>query len=254
MKLIKNRGNYLKHHSQAYLIIFILSLTAFLILFLTSISILPIYQNFGKYEMARGEFSIVAFILALISYKFYLRYKVGLDGEKQVTEYLSKILSNDYFLINDFTRLDGRGNIDHILLSENGIIVMETKNNKGEITFYGDNWNVSSWSPIYQVKGNAANIHDLIEHSGILSKNTPWVTGMVVFPQAKLKFNGTPSTPVKIIDEVLSFIKNNEGKRLFSIGEINKIVDLMVDSSKKSDLKQGGLLGILWGDFKDFFF
>jgi hypothetical protein len=250
----KESGNYLRHHSQAYLIIFILCLAAFLTLFLTSITSLPIYQNLGKFEAVRGEFLIVFFALFILSYKNYAKYEAGLDGEKLVTDYLSKNLSNDYLLLNDLTRLDGRGNIDHILLSNNGIIAMETKNNKGEITFYGDNWNVSGWSPIYQVKGNAANVHDLIESSGVLSRSAPWVTGMVVFPKAKLKFNGYTSAPVKTMDEVLTFLKSIEGKNVYSTDEINKIVDLIIDSSSKSDANESGLLSILWRDLRDFFF
>jgi hypothetical protein len=214
---------------------------------------MPIYLNLGSYETTRGEFVTVLLILFLLSFRNYLKYKSGLDGEKQVSDYLSESLSDDYVLLNDLTRADGKGNIDHTLVSKDGIIVIETKNNRGEVAFYGDNWNIGSWSPVYQVKGNAANIHDLIESSGILASNTPWVTGIVVFPRAKLKLNRYPSTPVKTIDELPTFLKSIESKNPFTIDEINRIVDLIIESSKKSDLKESGLLSILWSDFRDMF-
>ncbi|MGD0804561.1 MAG: nuclease-related domain-containing protein [Candidatus Bathyarchaeia archaeon] len=163
-------------------------------------------------------------------------------------------LSDDYFLINDIIRPSqwGRVNIDHTLLWKEGILVIETKNNIGEVKFFWDNW-AFGFSPVYQAKGNVRYIQNLIEDSGILLLGSPIIEGLVVFPNAKLSFKGKPSIHVMNIAEVPSYLSGIKGGNEYSEDSILKIAKMIMESSRKSDYDEGGFLGILWQDFRDFF-
>jgi hypothetical protein len=60
----------------------------------------------------------------------------GLRGEAEVTRILSSALGNDTYVFNDLTLRHGRrtSQIDHLVLSPNGLFVLETKNWRGVIT------------------------------------------------------------------------------------------------------------------------
>jgi hypothetical protein len=67
-----------------------------------------------------------------------------------------------------------------------------------------------------------------------------WFTGIVVFPKARLNFKGYPSTPVKTIVEVPSYLRSIKGRDDFSSDNIQRITDLIIDSSRKTDLIESG--------------
>lgn len=60
----------------------------------------------------------------------------GAVGERRVANKLQKRLNDDYVIINDITipSENGTTQIDHIVLSQYGIFIIETKNYKGWIT------------------------------------------------------------------------------------------------------------------------
>lgn len=60
----------------------------------------------------------------------------GLRGEAEVTRLLSGALGSDTYVFNDLTLRHGRrsSQIDHLVLSPNGVFVLETKNWRGVIT------------------------------------------------------------------------------------------------------------------------
>jgi hypothetical protein len=84
-----------------------------------------------------------------------------------------KSLGSDNYLINDTVVRRPYGNIDHILVSHNGIFVIETKNWGGSVLCDDDGWkrrfegNFKSIdypleSLSIRVKGNAAKLSSLI--------------------------------------------------------------------------------------------
>jgi len=68
------------------------------------------------------------------------RVRKGRLGERLVTQLMTR-LSDDYYLINDVVL--AHGNVDHVLVGPCGILVLETKNVRGEIVCEGDNWTVN---------------------------------------------------------------------------------------------------------------
>ena len=72
----------------------------------------------------------------------------GILGEKMVVEALSP-LDNSYVLINDVVLPDRTGNIDHILVSPNGVFVIETKSYR---------WHYLNRFPIRQAIRNAVSL------------------------------------------------------------------------------------------------
>ena len=255
MKILRISGNYQRRHIRAYSTIAVVCLFSASALCLTWVLQFPVYFNFGRYEFGRGTYTMLFLVIGLLSFKQYRSYRRGAEGEKQVSSHLGPQLNDDFYLINDVMRLDGRGNIDHVILSPSGVFVLETKNNRGKITFYGDNWNYG-WSPVYQVKGNASNIHDMIESSGVLgSRTVPYVIGIVVFPNAQLSFKYEPSTPVLNLSELPGYLRNfANGRTQYSLEELFKIKDVILNNSDQMDAVEASFSRILWNDIRGFFF
>jgi hypothetical protein len=74
--------------------------------------------------------SIIALVIALVYLSRKSSGKKGIAGEKEVTMALQE-LDNSYYLLNDVVLYPKHGNIDHIVLGQNGIFAIETKNYKG---------------------------------------------------------------------------------------------------------------------------
>ena len=83
--------------------------------------------------------SIIALVIALVFLSRNSSWKKGIAGEKELTMALQE-LDNSYYLLNDVVLYPKHGNIDHIVLGQNGIFVIETKNYKGEIGCKEDEW------------------------------------------------------------------------------------------------------------------
>jgi hypothetical protein len=253
MKVLRKSGKYLKNQINAYLTILVICTITAAILLLTAIQQSPIYINPNKYTFSAEETLIVIIALGLLARRKCLNHKSGLEGETTVSNHLESRLSDDYSIIND---LKGKnGNVDHVILSPYKIFVLETKNNVGEVVFTGSNWSYG-WSPVYQVNGNAAYVHDLLQGSGVLlSRTVPWLTGVVVFPKAKLAFrSGSPSSPVKVLVDLPEFIKSFEGgRREYSEEELDKIENFLIKVAGEGDSLERSFASVLWKDIKEFF-
>lgn len=184
---------------------------------------------------------ILLIILAAVSL-FKPRIK-GFIGEKTVAAFLSTLDSNKYKTINDvIVEVEGKtSQIDHIVISNYGIFVIETKNYKGHI--YGDDHNQywtqtlgqntkKFYSPIRQ---NYSHIQALKQH--LLDYPGFRIISIIVFsPEADLRVKTTQNViyttkllktirkytdetiPHKIRDEVYNRImslniSSNEGKK-----------------------------------------
>jgi hypothetical protein len=212
MRLIKPQGDNLGKKANKNLILGIVCFLAFLVLFVSSIGFLPSYIDFDRYNTARGT----ALGMFTVGWYYFLiheypRYRAGLIGEQKVTKTLMGALSNEYSLFND-VMLKGMnfGNIDHIVVGPTGIFAIETKNLKGKISYYGDNWEgAGKKSPSRQARINAMRI------KRILTKPF-WVQGIVAIAN-----NNTQLTPkrspefveVTKLNELVNPIKNKP-KRL----------------------------------------
>jgi len=110
------------------------------------------------------------------------------------------------------------GNIDHIVVGPTGIFVIETKNIKGKISYYGDNWEGIGRRkpPSNQARINAMRIKKTLDSSKSLKSNAFYVQGVVVFANNKAELiekNPPEHVKIKRIDDLAAYIKS-EPKRL----------------------------------------
>jgi hypothetical protein len=219
MRLLKPKGDNLRKKAIKNLALGAFCLFFFLVLFVTSIDVIPSYIDVGRYNTVRGT----AIGMFLVGWYYYLiceypRYRRGLIGEQKVAETLMTALGDEYSLFND-VMLKGMnfGNIDHIVVGPTGIFAIETKNIKGKISYYGDSWEgVGNRSPSRQARINAMRIKRILA-SPVGSNSIPfWVQGIVVFAnnKAELTKKKLPEyVEVTKINELANHIKNKP-KRL----------------------------------------
>ncbi|MBU4535438.1 MAG: NERD domain-containing protein [Euryarchaeota archaeon] len=111
-------------------------------------------------------------------------WKKGDKGEKIVAWCLDELTK--CIIFNDVNLPQGRGNIDHVILSPNGLFVLETKNYKGRFAVKGDEWFYkkdkriikSKSNPGKQIKRNALSLKKFLDHSMDMDK--VWINSLVV--------------------------------------------------------------------------
>ena len=217
VRVLKPVGNYLWRKAAKNLALGILLLVPSLVLLITSIDVLPFYIDFYRYETDRGLI-MGALLMAGFLYGIYpfRKYRSGLIGEKKVAETLTAALSSEFSLFNDVTLKNWeKSNIDHIVVGPTGIFAIETKNNKGEISYYGDNWEGINGQPSVQARINAVRIRNILKNSEEFKQRTPLVQGVVVFSnkEARLIPKKTPDwVKVLRIEELAGFLMNEPRK------------------------------------------
>ena len=237
MRILKTRSNYLERKASKNLLLGMLFLIPFLVLLITSIDILPFYIDLGRYETSRGLLLGLLFILGSLFLMYpYRKYTSGLIGEKKVSTIFSETLGEEYSLQDDVT-LDnmGRGNIDHIVVGPTGVFAIETKNNKGKISCYGDNWEGVDGQPSRQVRINAVKIRKILDISESFKPRAPYVQGVVVFADNRAEFiERKPPENVKVvrIDGLADFIMNSLGK--LSPREVESIEKVIQENTRSN--------------------
>ncbi len=82
------------------------------------------------------DFLIIVAILCAVGFKLWKTPTVrGMIGEWQVRLKLGKTVPNQHYVINDYqvSLEDGSMQVDHIVINQNGVFVIETKNYSGRI-------------------------------------------------------------------------------------------------------------------------
>lgn len=67
------------------------------------------------------------------------RYRAGLEGEQRVARQLAR-LPRRYLVYNNYVVPGHRANIDHVVVSRRGIIVLETKSLAGDVRYKRGQW------------------------------------------------------------------------------------------------------------------
>lgn len=228
MRLLKSTGDYLKKKAYRNLALGVLCLTSFTVLLVTSIHILPLYVDLGTYDTVRGVaigfFVVGWFYFLLLKYP---SYRAGIIGERKVTRTLARALSNEYSMFND-VNLESvtRGNIDHIVVGPTGIFVLETKNYRGRISYYGDSWEGMGKGrpPSNQARINAMRLKRALNSSESLKSKVFYIQAIVVFANSKVELTERkPPEHVRIlrIDELASYIKSKPER--FEAEEIKQV-------------------------------
>ncbi len=184
----------------------------------------------------------IGIIFIVISIYFFIKrshYKSGYLGEQIVIESLQN-LPDSYSLINDVNLLNSYGNIDHVVLGNNGIFIIETKNFQGEIICNEDEWvrhyeeadkDYEIKSPSKQVKGNALKLKQYIESKNIFGKSLRiWVEGIVVFTNEDVILHCNNSTvPILKVSQLCNYILNKESRVKFSSHELEKVTKILLN-------------------------
>ena len=187
------------------------------------------------------EIVILVLISILILIKSYESKVKGYVGEKLVSRRLSKLNKRKYKVINNLLLKTSRGTtqIDHIVISQYGVFVIETKNYKGIITGneYDDNWNQILFNnkellrnPIKQNNGHIKVLKDAIP-----TLKYKKIKSIIVFTKrSKLKVNTeTLVIYCNKLNKIIKKSKNNE----FTKEEVNYIYErlneLNIDSFKQ---------------------
>lgn len=159
-------------------------------------------------------FPIVIFICLL--YLAFNRAKIkGLIGEKKLSSMLMFLNKETYNTYNDLyvETNHGTSQIDHVVVSQFGVFVIETKSYKGTISgsFKSEKWTQNIWGNKYSmpnpIRQNRAHIYALksiipnYAHLGIIS--------IIAFSSnASLYVTTDENTEVIYIREILSTIKS----------------------------------------------
>lgn len=191
-------------------------------------------------------FGAIFFICSIISTKYSKEYSIiasGLEGEQSAIRMFEK-LPSDYTVINDLEiEVEGKkSQIDSVVISPNGVFIIETKNVKGEVVGNADEQNIrinkigqkggeyssTMYNPIKQVNTHVYRLSKLLKNNNL----NVWVQGIVYFsnPQTQVYLN-SEITPV--------FSCSNDGERdlrqfildynnqLLSKEEQSKIVNIL---------------------------
>ena len=179
---------------------------------------------------------IILFIISFLIKKKYL--DKGKLGEKSVAKKLKKLDKHKYKVINDVILKTSRGTsqIDHLVVSNYGIFVIETKNYQGWIvgSENTDNWQQIIYNkknffrnPIKQNYGHIKAIEENLK----LNNKIKYISIIVFMNGCDLKVNTT--TPVLYEHDLLKQIYKYK-KQLLSEEEVKNTYKMLLKANKNS--------------------
>ena len=155
----------------------------------------------------------------------------GMVGELVVKIILGKTKEGEKYVINNLMLVDNgkSSQIDHILINQNGVFVIETKNYSGRI--YG-NENQQEWTQVLSygriknklynpIKQNATHIFRLKK---LLPQET-YISSVVVFVQNNTKY--IQAQGVLNLMQLAEYIRANNGHTL-TLNEMSNVYDLLL--------------------------
>ena len=179
---------------------------------------------------------IILFIISFLIKKKYL--DKGKLGERSVAKRLKRLDKNKYKVINDVILKTSRGTsqIDHLVVSNYGIFVIETKNYQGWIvgSENTDNWQQIIYNkknyfrnPIKQNYGHIKAIEENLK----LNNKIKYISIIVFMNGCDLKVNTT--TPVLYEHDLLKQIYKYK-KQLLSEEEVKNTYKMLLKANKNS--------------------
>ena len=179
---------------------------------------------------------IILFIISFFIKKTYL--DKGKLGERSVAKRLKKLDKHKYKVINDVILKTSRGTsqIDHLVVSNYGIFVIETKNYQGWIV---GSENTDNWQQIIYnkknffrnpIKQNYSHIK-AIEENLKLNNKIKYISIIVFMNGCDLKVNTT--TPVLYEHDLLKQIYKYK-KQLLSEEEVKNTYKMLLKANKNS--------------------
>ena len=176
---------------------------------------------------------IIIFVVIIKLINFRSPDEIGSAGEHRVKHFL-RSLGSEYILLHDLLIQNSDGSssqIDHLIISEYGIFVIETKNYTGWIfgnekaekwkqviyndTYYFRNPIKQNWSHIYALKALLKDFHNIYYYP------------IVVFSGDAELMNINSSVPVIYTNSLKELIKYYSTEKLLSIDEVQQIKDIL---------------------------
>ena len=187
-------------------------------------------------------FAIILAVVVLILV-VWLRSSKGRIGEHRVAHILSRLPEDRYRVINNLllrTSSGGTTQIDHVVISEYGIFVIETKFYKGWIyggensefwtqNIYGNKYTLRN--PILQNAGHVRALRQLLKDYG----DIPFIPIVAFSRQATLGVSS--GTPVIYGNQIRKVIGQFKEKRIAPdalTGIYNKLIESNIPDSKES--------------------
>jgi hypothetical protein len=154
--------------------------------------------------------------------------------ENATHTYLTQCLDHTYHILTGIALKNHPENIEHIVLGENGVFVLESRDWTGRISCVGDNWVNNGKmvsSPSQRVKDAARKIREILLSSGVLQYTKLWVDGVVVLLNAdvdlSIKFN---KVPIRTLTELCDYLTKKRTGFQFTQQELQAIRTELMDN------------------------
>ena len=182
---------------------------------------------------------VLALLLLLVCHKRIKSYIIGRLGEYRVAKQLKKLNKKKYKVLNNVLLKTKRGTveIDHIIVSNKGVYVIETKNRKG-IIYGAENWDYWTqklytkehkfYSPIKQ---NKAHIDAL---RSILKKHQLRYYSIIVFIKTANIKKVNSMTITITDDELLKTLKRHRSDCYINEHQLNSVLNTINKYTVKS--------------------
>ena len=178
--------------------------------------------------------------------------RLGKEGERSVYRVLKKLKKYGEILLNDImiTYPKGSTQIDHILITSFGIIVIETKNYSGVVYGYGNStyWKeffpngkeYKFYNPVKQNEGHITVLKNLIYHENKKYSNIPFFSVIVYVGKAQLKLKEVHTAYVVKISELGGLIKDfrHNKRKVLTQNDIIEIGKILKEHNTKNPLER----------------
>ena len=182
--------------------------------------------------------------LGVYTYRKMMVWRMGSYGEKKVVSALSS-LDDRFLLVNNVVIPPNWGDADHIIISPNGLYVVETKTVGDVVECDGDSWRrikvskggfsypVPVGNPGRQAKRNAKSLKDLLlKHEfDIFKGGAPhiWVHAVVCFTSdvVQLKVR-KPTVEVLTPDSLVAYVTRQHLDRQYTAEELRLMGEVIL--------------------------
>jgi len=164
--------------------------------------------------------TILGLVLIIYTYNTSGSWIKGDIGERITTHHLKKLPKEEYVIFDDVTLPETHGNIDHIVVGQTGIFVIETKNYSGHYIVDADEWyhktnkgiQKAMFNPGKQVTWNSMRLKKYLSNNGVRTFDL-WITSIVTMTSHNITIQRKPKT-YKILrpSDIPGFIMNRNEK------------------------------------------
>jgi hypothetical protein len=142
-------------------------------------------------------------------------------------------LDHTHHLLSNVTLTGHPDPIEHIVLGENGIFVLEPRDWTGRISCIGDNWvnnGTMMPSPSHHVKDAARTIRTILLASGVLQYPNLWVDGIVVLLNENIELRTNfAHVPILKLTELCDYLMTTHTGFHFSQQELVDIRNILMN-------------------------